>query len=453
MIADTPAVRFAVETHGCRLNQAETDALVAQLEARGHERVAIEQAELYLLNSCAITHAADADARAAIRRARRQNPTARLVITGCHANAEPEQLAAMPELAAVLGNAEKQGPALLDRLTEVVAAEAGPRLIAVEDLTRRVRARSWSHPAAPAPRRSRPLLKIQDGCDYQCSFCIVPQVRGRSRSVAPEQVVAQLREQLAADAPEVVLTGAHLGLWGRDLGQGRGSPRLADLIATLLAEVPRARLRLGSVDPHEVDDPLIALLGRGVDEQGRGLCQHIHLPIQAGDDGVLRAMRRAHRVADLERLVPRLRAAAPGIALGTDVIVGFPGETDAAFDRTVALFEAQEIPFAHVFVWSPRSGVPAMDLPDRVNPSIAAARSQALRERVAASRDRFLTTQVGTERSAVVLRRRAQRSGALLALTDNYLKLELPGPDTLLGQRTRIQITDRTPNGLSAQIA
>src|SRR5690606_31506718 len=259
-------MRFAVETHGCRLNQAETDALVAQLEARGHQRVGVEQAELYLLNSCAITHEADADARAAIRRARRKNPSARLVITGCHANAEPEQLAAMPELAAVLGNGEKQGVALLDRLESVAEPRDGSKLIAVESLTRRVRAREWSHPAAATPGRSRPLLKIQDGCDYQCSFCIVPQVRGRSRSVAPEQVVAQLEQQVAAGAAEVVLTGAHLGLWGRELGQGM---RLADLLERLMLAVPEARLRLGSVDPHEVDEPLIALLGRGLDEAGR----------------------------------------------------------------------------------------------------------------------------------------------------------------------------------------
>ncbi|MFO7561613.1 MAG: MiaB/RimO family radical SAM methylthiotransferase [Enhygromyxa sp.] len=432
-------MRFAVETHGCRLNQAETDALVAQLEARGHQRVAIEQAELYLLNSCAITHAADADARAAIRRARRKNPRARLVITGCHANAEPEQLAAMPELAAVIGNGEKATLEWIDRLSEA----AGPKLIAVEDLTRRVRARAWSHPAATTPRRTRPLLKVQDGCDYQCSFCIVPRVRGRSRSVALEQVVAQLREQVAAGAPEVVLTGAHLGLWGRDLSEGRGGPRLADLLAASLAEVPGARLRLGSLDPHEVDERLIELLGRGVDEAGDGLCQHLHLPIQSGDDGVLRAMRRAHRVADLERLVPRLRAAAPGIALGTDVIVGFPGETDAAFERTLALFEDQAIPFAHVFVWSPRSGVPAIDLPGRVSASTAAARSRALRERVARNRERFLAEQIGGERSAIILRKRARRSGALLALTDNDLRLELAGPDALLGRRVRIAIEER----------
>lgn len=445
-------MRFAVETHGCRLNQAETDALVAQLEARGHQRVAIEQAELYLLNSCAITHAADADARAAIRRARRNNPGARLIITGCHANAEPEQLAAMPELTAVIGNAEKATVELLDlidlidRLGERVES-SGPRLIAVEDLTRRVRARPWSHPAAAAPRRSRPLLKIQDGCDYQCSFCIVPQVRGRSRSVAVESVVASLREQLVRGAPEVVLTGAHLGLWGRDLGAGAERPRLADLLAELLAGLPDARLRLGSVDPHEVDEPLIALLGRGVDQAGRGLCQHLHLPIQSGDDEVLRAMRRAHRVADLERLVPRLRAVAPGIAIGTDVIVGFPGESDAAFERTLALFEAQAIPFAHVFVWSPRAGVPAVDLPDRVSASTAAARSRALRERVAANRERFLDAQIGTERSAIVLRRRVRRSGALLALTDNDLRLEIAGPDAVLGRRVRVAIDGQRPTG------
>jgi threonylcarbamoyladenosine tRNA methylthiotransferase MtaB len=452
-------VRFAVETHGCRLNQAETDALVARLEAHGHERVAVEHAELYLLNSCAITSAADTDARAAIRRAHRRNPGAKLVITGCQANADPEQLAAMPELAAVIGNAEKQGPALLDQLAELARPRA-ERLIAVEDLTRRVQARSWSHAAAAQPARTRPLLKVQDGCDYQCSFCIVPRVRGRSRSVAPERVVAQLRAQVEAGAPEVVLTGAHLGLWGRDLERDPSRrPRLADLVACLLAEVPGARLRLGSVDPHEVDDELVALLGRGVDADGAGLCPHLHLPIQAGDDGLLRTMRRAHTVADLERLVPRLRAAAPAIALGTDVIVGFPGETDAAFERTLALFEAQAIPFAHVFVWSPRSGTAAVDLPGRVRPEVAAARSEALRDRVARQRERFLEAQLGVERSAVILRRPARRTGALLALTDNYVTVQIPAQifghgaeRSALGRRAVIVAEDYTTTGLVGRI-
>lgn len=444
-------MRFAVETHGCRLNQAETDALVEQLRARGHELVDVAQAQLYLLNSCAITHAADADARAAIRRARRGNPAVRVVITGCHANAEPDALAAMTELDAVLGNAEKRKPELLATLEQI--AGTSERLIAVERLSRRVRPDPWATPPAAAPRRTRPLLKVQDGCDQQCSFCIVPQVRGRSRSASLARAREQLGALVKAGAPEVVLTGAHLGSWGRDLDTDARVGGLAHLVGGLLSHAPDARLRLGSVDPHEVDDALISWLAAGVNHDGAGLCQHVHLPVQSGDDQVLAAMRRAHRAADLERLIPRLRAAAPHIALGTDVIVGFPGETEAAFERTLALLDGGSIPFAHVFQWSPRRHTAAVELRDRVAPDQAARRSRVLRERVAVAQRAFVDAMLGCERSAVVLRRRAKKTGSLTALTDNFLRVRIEGPDALIGKRVRVRIEARADLPEQAELA
>ena len=444
-------MRVAIDTHGCRLNQAESDAIAAALAAQGHELVgSLEQADCYVLNTCTITHEADADARAAIRRATRTRPGLAVVVTGCHATAEPEQLAALPGVRAVVGNLDKQ------RLEPLLAAigrseppQPEPGFVAIDRLTRRrERPPVWQLEPARAPERTRPLLKVQDGCDLQCSFCIVPQVRGRSRSLPLERAA----EQLATlhEHPEVVLTGAHLGLWGRELeregghgSRGRGSraSRLGELVGGLLAAQPSARLRLGSVDPHEVEDDLIALLVRGVDpSSGAGLCQHIHLPVQSGDDELLRAMRRAHDVAALERLVPKLRADAPGLAIGTDVIVGFPGERDDAFERTLALFERLTIAFAHVFVWSPRAGTPAINLPDRVAPELAAKRSKALREQVASTRRRFLLEQIGQERSAVILRRRDRRSGELVAYTDNAIELRLAGPDALLGSRALVRV-------------
>jgi threonylcarbamoyladenosine tRNA methylthiotransferase MtaB len=446
----TPDVRFAIETHGCRLNQAETDALIEQLRERGHEHVGIEQAQLFVLNGCAITHAADADARAAIRRARRRNPDARLVITGCQANADPERLAEMPELDAVVGNEEKRGAELLDLLEGIAVAERGgspgaSKLIAVERLTRRVRPKPWFAPPAVEPRRTRPLLKIQDGCDQQCSFCIVPSVRGRSRSASVEQATTQLGALVRARAPEVVLTGAHLGSWGRELaGRGEREGGLAMLIGALLREHPSARLRLGSVDPHEVDDSLVSLLERGVDERGAGLCQHVHLPVQSGDDGVLRSMRRAHRADDLSRLLARLHEVAPDIGVGTDLICGFPGESEAAFERSLALFEGGAIPFAHVFTWSPRRGTPAAELGDRVPPEIMSRRSDALRRAAARSHRAFVLRSLGRDRSAVVLRRRT-RAGSMVALTDNFLRVAIDGPDSALGRRVHVRLLEVSP--------
>jgi threonylcarbamoyladenosine tRNA methylthiotransferase MtaB len=293
-------------------------------------------------------------------------------------------------------------------------------------------------------------LKIQDGCDQQCSFCIVPSVRGRSRSASLDRVTVQLRELEDAGAPEIVLTGAHLGSYGRDLSDAtQRDGGLSGLIAALLREHPNARLRLGSVDPHEVDDVLVSLLARGVDEQGAGLCQHVHLPVQSGDDSVLRAMRRAHRADDLARLLARLRDVAPDIGVGTDVIVGFPGESEASFERSLALFEGGAIAFAHVFCWSPRRGTAAAELGDRVSPERAARRSAVLRRAAARGHRVFVERSIGRERSAVVLRRRS-RAGNLVALTDNFLRVRLDGTDSMsgstldwaLGRRVRVRVVE-----------
>jgi threonylcarbamoyladenosine tRNA methylthiotransferase MtaB len=447
-------VRVAIDTHGCRLNQAESDAIAAALQARGHTQVdELEHADCYVLNTCTITHEADADARAAIRRAQRRNPAIKIVVTGCHATAAPEQLAALPGVSAVIGNLDKQKlEPLLDaiRLPRATTTTT-TAFVAVERLLERERPPLWQLEPATAPDRTRPFLKVQDGCDLQCSFCIVPRVRGRSRSLPVERAVDQLAG--LDHHPEVVLTGAHLGLWGRDLSPplARRGSRLGALVGGLLAARPSARLRLGSVDPHEVEPDLIALLGRGIDPStGAGLCPHVHLPVQSGDDEILRAMRRAHDVDDLDRLVPTLRAAAPGIAIGTDVIVGFPGERDDAFERTLALFDRLAIPFAHVFVWSPREGTAAIDLRDRVESAIAAKRSRVLREQVASNWRRFIREQIGCERSAVIQRRRDPRSGHLIALTDNAIEVRVEGLDHRLGTRTRLRfecVDDGQPVG------
>lgn len=445
-------MRVAVDTHGCRLNQAESDAIAAALHARGHELVdALEQADCYVLNTCTITAEADADTRAAIRRATRRNPELRVVVTGCHASAEPEAIAALPGVSAVVGNLDKQQ---LEPLLAAIAGTYTSNLVPLARLRRGERPPIAALAPATAPARTRPLLAVQDGCDLACSFCIVPQVRGRSRSV-PLSLAIERLATLDHHA-EVVLTGAHLGLWGRELddaptpARGRRRSRLGELLAGLLAARPHARLRLGSVDPHEVEPDLVALLGRGIDARGAGLCQHLHLPIQSGDDELLRAMRRGHDVADLERLVPRLRAGAPEIALGTDVIVGFPGEREAAFERTLALFERLEIPLAHVFAWSPRPGTAAIELPERVDPQVAARRSASLRERVASHWRRFVERQIDHERSAIVLRHRDRRSGELVVRTDNAIDLRVAGPDAALGRRARVRIGgfgERGPSG------
>jgi threonylcarbamoyladenosine tRNA methylthiotransferase MtaB len=427
-------VRVAFATLGCRLNQFETDALEQVTRAAGHAVVAFgAPADVVVVNSCTITHDADADTRQLVRRAARDG--ARVVVTGCMATADPDALAGLPGVALVLGNREKE------RFAELALGTGEPAdrvHVAAVDLGRRVRMTRLQ--PAWDPRRSRAYLKIQDGCDYRCSFCIVPHVRGRSTSLAVADAVAQLRGLVAAGAPEVVLTGVHLGTYGRDL-----APRtdLAGLLRALVPELGAARLRLGSVDPHEVDDGLIALLAGE-----RRLCRHLHLPVQSGDDGVLRAMRRGHRADDLRALVPRLVAAVPGVFVGTDVIAGFPGETPAAFDATVALLAGLPLADMHVFTYSPRAGTPAVDMPGQVDPGERAARTRVLRELAARKARAFRAGQVGEVVEAVVHRARNRR-GELVALTDNFIKTTVVGPDGLLGRAVRVRLAaDGAPAAL-----
>jgi threonylcarbamoyladenosine tRNA methylthiotransferase MtaB len=407
-------VRVAIDTHGCRLNQAESEAMVEALARAGHAWVAsAREADVYVLNSCTITHEADADARRAVRRARRDNPGVKVVLTGCLAHADPAA-AALPEVDAVLGNADKaELAALLGRLP--VGAPA-PALVSVSALTRRMPFTPL--PPAGAGRRARALLKVQDGCDYRCAFCIVPSVRGGSRSLPVAEVVAHARRLVEAGVPELVLTGIHLGTYGRDL---RPRVRLVELVAALVPWLGPARLRLSSVDPHELDDGLLELMAA----HPREICRHLHLPVQAGDDAVLRRMRRGHTAEGFAALVRRAAARVPGVAIGSDVIVGHPGEDEAAFERGAALLRALPLSYLHVFPYSPRRGTPAAAMPDAAPPHERARRGAELRALSAAwgaARQRAAAGRLAD----VVVHLRPRGDGVHEGLTDDDLRVELP---------------------------
>jgi len=428
-------MRIAFTTLGCRLNQFETDAMVRAAQEAGHQAVGFrEPADVVVINSCTITHEADADTRQRVRQARRHNPDARVAVTGCYANAAPAEVAALPGVSLVFGNREKDQ---LPRWLATTSKASTPVLIPPVDLTRRVRLAALR--PATDPGRSRAYLKIQDGCNYRCSFCIVPRVRGRSASLSPTTVLEQLGELLAAGVPEVVLTGVHLGTYGWDL-----SPRMSlyELLTQMIARIDAShvdcRLRLGSLDPHEVDDALIELFARRPD----ALSRYFHLPLQSGDDGVLKRMRRAHSVADLETLVPRLNEKVPGVAIGTDIIAGFPGESDAAFERTYALLSRLSLAYLHVFPYSRRAQTEAATMPEQVSASVRKDRCTRLRKLSQGKASTFRRAQVGKSHPAVVYRSRDRQTGCLVALTDNYIKVHIQGSDELLGRSVRVCIDD-----------
>jgi len=424
-----PSLRVSVQTHGCRLNQAETDAMAGLLRSAGHTIVddARAEADVVVLNTCTITHRADADARRAVRRLTRAG--ARVVLTGCFVDADEARAAAIDGVAAVLGNATKDG---IVAAVEHAARDQAEAMVELRTPSRRM---PLTVLPAAAGSRARALLKVQDGCNYSCAFCIVPKVRGGSRSVPIETCVAQASALVEAGVAEIVITGIHLGTWGRDFRPRR---RLVDLVGALLPVLGPARLRLSSIDPHEVDDDLLALLAAHPDR----LCPHLHLPVQSGDDRTLVAMRRGH---DARHFVTAVRRAAevlrrPG--LGTDVIVGFPGEDEAAFERTRALLASLPLSYLHVFSYSVRPGTAAADMPGHVNAAEIARRSAVLRELSAQKAAEFRQAHAGTELDVVVNRHAAPARAGWPALSREYLEVELPRAvaEPLAGQRIRVKV-------------
>lgn len=420
-------MRVAIKTLGCRQNQYESDALEESLRGDGHTAVGHdEEADLFIINTCTVTKEADADSRQMIRRAIRRNRSARVVVTGCYAQVAAKEIAAIPGVDLVAGNAEKT------RLLELIRGlgEKGPPLIAVSDIQRR---RAFE-PLPPPIRasRSRAFLKVQDGCNYRCTFCIIPETRGPNRSQPQAAALRDLKALVDAGYPEVVLTGIHLGTYGRDL-PGRSS--IVGLVAEMLQVAAPARIRLSSLDPHEVKEDLIRCFARF-----GNLCRHLHLPLQSGDDRVLKLMRRAHRADDFRRLVERLAEAVPGIAVGTDVIVGFPGEGEAEFENTYRLLERLPVAYLHVFSYSQRDGTVAASLPDQVPKAGRAARSFALRSLSEKKWHEFRCAQVGQSLTAVVLDRRDIRTGRLEALTDNYVTVALDAGEGNVGRAVDLTI-------------
>jgi threonylcarbamoyladenosine tRNA methylthiotransferase MtaB len=368
-----------VVTLGCRLNAYESEVMRAHAEASGRETV--------IVNTCAVTAEAERQARQAIRRARREHPSARLVVTGCSAQIDPARYAAMVEVDQVLGNAEKmQARSFLD---------LDARRVRVNDIASiRETAGHLAAGFAGFGGRARAFLEVQQGCDHACTFCIIPKGRGPSRSVPIGEIVRQARLLIENGSAELVLTGVDLTAYGADLP---GSPGLGQMVRRLLAQAPELkRLRLSSLDPVEIDEELWRLIG----EEER-LMPHLHLSIQAGDDLILKRMRRRHGRADALAAADRARRERPGIALGADLIAGFPTETEAMFENTLRLVGEAGLTFLHVFPYSSRPGTPAARMP-QVPHGLRKERAERLRRAGAEALARHLQARFGGTASVLV---------------------------------------------------
>ena len=359
-------------TLGCRLNAYETEAMKGLAEAAG-------VGDVVVVNSCAVTGEAVRQARQQIRRLARQNPGARVVVTGCAAQTDPGAFAAMPEVAHVLGNAEKLRPDAWARLRD------GGSRVDVGDI--------MAERESPAPivdglgTRARAYVQVQNGCDHRCTFCIIPYGRGNSRSVAAETVVAQIARLVDRGFNEVVLTGVDLTSWGADL---EGEPKLGDLVATVLGRVPDLpRLRLSSIDSVEADPRLVETIAG----EAR-LMPHLHLSLQAGDNLILKRMKRRHLRDDAIAFCEGVRAARPEVVFGGDIIAGFPTETEAMFENSLKLVDECGLTWLHVFPFSPRSGTPAARMP-QVAPAAIRERAARLRALGAARVEAHLAAMAG----------------------------------------------------------
>src|SRR5579864_3604167 len=490
---------FYVQNFGCRATQADGAAIERQFEERGLDRASeLREAEIVVLNTCTVTSSADQDARAAIRRVHRENPQARIVVTGCYAQRSPAELAALPGVSQVIGNSHKHQLAEIAtvNLIQSPAAACDPvrafisvgKLKAAWDSSQRPttdgqglgsdqrlgfsrrpttddRRRVWvsdifAHTellAAPvfdaANERTRPNLKVQDGCDNRCSFCVIPYVRGQSRSLKLDEILQEINALVSAGYRELVISGINLGRWGRDLEAGEGTQvsaahgdehalsnlglsrrsttnvqRLVHLIRAILDHTSLEKLRISSVEPMDWSDELIALVAGSP-----RIAKHAHVPMQSGSDAVLRRMHRKYRPWHYREKIEKIRAAMPTAAIGADVMVGFPGETDAEFEHTQRMIEELPFTYLHVFTYSARPGTPAAEMTNQVAVRVARERNRILRELSEKKKLSFMRSFIRETVEAITLSGGADAPVGgtspvfTEALTDNYLKLRLNG--------------------------
>ena len=417
------------DTIGCRLNQAEIERYAAQFTAQGHELVPdAESADMVVVNTCAVTAAAASDSRGKIRSAAKNG--AHVVVTGCWSTMEPEAAAAMDGVSHVIPNAEKDHlpSTVLGGVAEVFDEEPLKRIIL---------------PGIHA--RTRAFIKIQDGCDNHCTFCVTHLVRGKSRSVTKERVLKDVQAAINAGGKEIVLTGVNLGAWGLDFDP---SIELADLIEFLLKETDIPRIRLSSLESWNLSDRFLHLW------ENPRMCPHFHLPLQSGSDSVLKRMARRTTLAEFRTLVETAISIEPDFAITTDVIAGFPGETDAEFTETLNFIES--IPFAggHVFPYSPRPGTPAARMKDQVPKTIQKERAKILRDLFEQKTEQFETSFIGSTRDVLWESSLLREDGMYEThgLSGNYLTITTEFPKPVRNRIDTVRITERKEGKLIGEV-
>ena len=429
---DQPSV--ALHTFGCRLNQYETEAIRAKFIARGFREVSFDElATVYVVNTCTVTAQADNQARQALRRAIRRAPEALIVATGCYAQTDANALLEIEGVDLVLGNKEKSGIVdfVLDAQRTRTPAAHVTRRSALTEFDDTLDVEGFE-------THTRALLKIQDGCDQFCSFCIIPWARGRHRSRSVSSILSEIARLIAADYQEVVLTGVHLGEFGTDL---EPQTSLTDVVEQIIDRGAPHRLRLSSLWPTAVTNRLVGLMSQA----SSPLCRYLHLAVQHGDDAVLRAMRRTYTVKQTTDVIENVVDKIPEICLGADIMTGFPGESAAHFEQMFDWLSSQPFAYLHVFPFSRRKHTAASSLPDQVPHTIIQERSKRLRELSAAKSAAYHARFV--QRCVSVLAESYDNNGRLSGLTDTYIKVNFPGNASFINRITPVTILETDAGG------
>jgi threonylcarbamoyladenosine tRNA methylthiotransferase MtaB len=423
-------VKIHLDSVGCRLNQSEIESYARQFRAAGHVLVpTLQEADMMVLNSCAVTQSAVSDSRQKVRKANRAG-VKEIIVTGCWSDIEEQEVRALLGVSEVIRNRNK----------DVLVANT--LNIAIEEFDLEPIARE----AIPGGRmRTRAYIKAQDGCDNHCTFCVTTIARGPSRSRSIEQIMKDVHSALQGGSKEIVLTGVHLGSWGYDL---EGRSKLKDLIRELLMNNELPRLRISSLEPWDLDEAFFELW-----EDPR-LCRHLHLPLQSGSAGTLRRMARNTTPEKFSQLISAARKTIPDVAITTDVIVGFPGESESEFEESLSFVKQQEFADGHIFTYSERKGTAAANMEDAVQNGIRKERNQIMREAVGDSEANYIKRFLGSHLDVLWESESNLDDDTVLAvgLTDNYLRVETLSPKSLWNQIQRITLTSITGKGMRGKL-
>ncbi len=425
---------FFIHNFGCRASQSEGASIVEELSTRSvPEADSAFSADVVIVNSCTVTEEADRELRQMVRRIASRNPTAQIIVTGCYAQRAPEELADLPRVRYVVGNSHKHlVGSLAHELIDTEDPSSGRAEIYCSSIFLEKELKPASHVGSGG--RTRAVVKIQDGCDANCSFCIIPTVRGRSRSIDPDAVLNEVQDLVSREYKEIVFSGIHLGVYGRDLPH---RTNLRSLLLRVLETTSLQRVRLSSVEPVEVTPEIIDLVATQ-----RRMARHFHIPLQSGSSRILRAMRRPYTPAYYSALLSSIRMRIPDAAIGADIMVGFPGESDDEFSETYHLIENSPMTYGHVFPYSVRPGTVAAGLPNQTPDHVSRFRAKALRQLVSAKNESFRRALIGSDLEALVL-----ENGT--AISSNFLKVSIP-PAYPENEWIQVRVTGVTPDGLQA---